>query len=89
MKFVARISAITMAAAAIALLGTSFDSEAKSRKAATGTGAKGSSTHVRGHVTKKGAYVAPHRRTTPDKTTRNNYSTKGNVNSGTGKKGTK
>ena len=89
MKLFANISAFIIAAVALALLGTSFDSEAKSRKAATGTGAKSSSTHVRGHVTKKGAYVAPHRRTTPDKTTRNNYSTKGNVNSLTGKKGTK
>ena len=83
MKFIA------IAAAALALLITPFDSDAKSRKAATGTGAKSSSTSVRGHVTKKGSYVAPHRRTTPDKTTRNNYSTKGNVNSYTGKRGTK
>ena len=78
---------IALAAAALVLLGTSLDSEAKSRRAATGTGAKSSSTHVRGHVTKKGTYVAPHRRTTADKTKTNNYSTKGNVNSYTGKKG--
>lgn len=44
---------------------------------------------VRGHVTKKGKYVAPSHRTSPDHTQRNNYSAKGNVNPHTGKKGTK
>ena len=34
-------------------------------------------------------YVAPHYRSNPDKTRRNNYSTKGNINPYTGKKGTK
>ena len=87
MKFFVHISVIV--AVAVALLGTSLDSEARSGKASTGTGAKGSSTHVRGYVTKKGTYVAPHRRTTPDKTKTNNYSTKGNVNLVTGKRGTK
>jgi hypothetical protein len=52
---------------------------------ANGTGSKASSTVVRGHVTKKGVYVAPHRRTTPDATTRNNYSAPGNYNPNTGK----
>lgn len=44
---------------------------------------------VKGHVKKDGTYVAPHRSTNPDKTQKNNYSTKGNVNPYTGKKGTK
>jgi hypothetical protein len=44
---------------------------------------------VRGHVTKRGVYVPPHHRTTPDKSKSNNYSSKGNVNPYTGKKGTK
>lgn len=44
---------------------------------------------VKGHVKKDGTYVAPHRATNPDKTQKNNYSTKGNVNPYTGKKGTK
>lgn len=48
-----------------------------------------SSTHVHGHVTKKGSYVQPHRRTSPDKHKYNNWSSKGNVNPYTGKKGTK
>jgi len=50
--------------------------------------AKGSHA-VRGHVTKKGSYVQPHRATNRDSTKANNYSHKGNVNPYTGKKGTK
>lgn len=50
--------------------------------------AKGSHS-VRGHVTKKGTYVQPHRATNRDSTRANNYSQKGNVNPYTGKKGTK
>lgn len=49
----------------------------------------GKTTSVRAHVTKKGAYVPPHHRTTPDKSKTNNYSSKGNVNPYTGKTGTK
>ena len=49
----------------------------------------GSSHQVSGQTTKNGAYVKPHRQTNPDKTQRNNWSTKGNVNPYTGKKGTK
>jgi hypothetical protein len=45
--------------------------------------------HVRSYVTKRGAYVAPHRQTNPDHSKLNNWSTKGNVNPYTGKKGTK
>lgn len=44
---------------------------------------------IRGHVTKKGTYVAPSHATNPNKSTRDNFSHKGNVNSYTGKKGTK
>jgi hypothetical protein len=49
-----------------------------------------SSHRVRGYIKKKsGTYVAPHWRTNPDKSKFNNYSTKGNYNPYTGKKGTK
>jgi uncharacterized protein YxeA len=48
-----------------------------------------SSARVRGYTKKSGTYVAPHRRTNPDKTKFNNYNTKGNFNPYTGKKGTK
>jgi len=44
---------------------------------------------VRGHVTRNGKYVTPSHRTSPDHTQRNNYSSKGNVNPYTGKRGTK
>jgi hypothetical protein len=44
---------------------------------------------VRGHVTKRGAYVAPSHATNPNGTKVDNYSTQGNVNPYTGKEGTK
>ena len=44
--------------------------------------------YVRGHVTKSGTYVAPHYRSSPNKSSFDNYSTKGNYNPYTGKSGT-
>jgi hypothetical protein len=44
---------------------------------------------VKGHTKKDGTRVESHRRTKADKTDRNNYSTKGNRNPYTGKRGTK
>jgi hypothetical protein len=44
--------------------------------------------HVRGHVNRKtGTYDAPHYRTAPDHSRLNNWSTKGNYNPFTGKRG--
>ena len=51
--------------------------------------AKPGSHSVKGHVTKHGTYVAPHHATNRDRTKLNNWSTKGNTNPYTGKKGTK
>lgn len=51
--------------------------------------AAGGSHSVRGHTTKKGTYVPPHRQTNPDISKTNNWSSKGNVNPYTGKPGTK
>lgn len=45
--------------------------------------------HVRGYTRADGAYVAPHYQTNPNSTTRDNYSTVGNVNPYTGVPGTK
>ena len=45
--------------------------------------------HVRGYTKKDGTYVAPHERSSPNSTTLDNYSTKGNVNPYTGEPGTK
>lgn len=44
---------------------------------------------VRGHVTKKGTYVAPHRQTNPNQTQRDNWSSKEKINPYTGKPGKK
>lgn len=44
---------------------------------------------VRTSLRKNGAYVQPHRRTAPDSSRLNNYSTKGNTNPYTGKAGGK
>lgn len=49
----------------------------------------GGSHSVRGHTTKNGTYVPPHRKTNPDNSKSNNWSNKGNVNPYTGKEGTK
>ena len=43
---------------------------------------------VKGYTKKDGTYVAPHYRTTPNKTVQDNYGTKGNTNPYTGQKGT-
>lgn len=80
-----RLGAVALSIA-LALFATT-DVVAKGSSGARGTGSKSSSTQVRGHTTKSGQYVAPHRRTTPDKTQKNNYSAKGNVNPNNGKVG--
>lgn len=51
--------------------------------------AKSGSTHVKGYTRKNGTYVVPHERSAPNKTKADNWSTKGNVNPYTGKKGMK
>jgi hypothetical protein len=49
----------------------------------------GGSHSVRGHVRKDGTYVQPHRSTNQNKTQRDNWSSKPNVNPYTGKPGEK
>jgi hypothetical protein len=44
---------------------------------------------VRGYTRKDGTYVQPYRRSIGNSTRRDNWSTKGNINPYTGKKGTK
>lgn len=46
-------------------------------------------TRVKGSVSKRGTYTQPHYKTSPNKTKYDNWSTKGNSNPYTGKKGTK
>ena len=45
-------------------------------------------TYVGGYTKDNGTYVQPHYRSTPNSTTLDNWSTKGNTNPYTGKKGT-
>jgi hypothetical protein len=47
------------------------------------------SVYVHGYTTKRGTYVAPHRRAAADSRKSNNWSHVGNVNPYTGKDGTK
>jgi len=44
--------------------------------------------YVHGYYRHDGTYVRPYHRTTPDGNPYNNYSTKGNINPWTGKRGT-
>jgi len=48
-----------------------------------------SDTYVNGHYRSDGTYVKPHYRTTPDSSSYNNYSTRGNINPHTGQFGKK
>ncbi len=45
--------------------------------------------YQKGYTRKNGTYVTGHYKTTSDRTNHNNYSTKGNVNPTTGKKGSR
>ena len=47
------------------------------------------SKHVSGYTKRDGTYVAPHHRSDPNRTQRDNYSSKPNVNPYNGKRGTK
>lgn len=52
-------------------------------------GSHSGTTRVRSYTKRDGTRVESHRRTTPNTTQRDNWSTKGNVNPDTGKEGTK
>jgi len=53
------------------------------------TAADASGVRVRGYTTRRGTYVAPSRRTSPDHRRTNNWSSRGNVNPYTGRAGTR
>jgi len=65
-----------LACAVLALLAFSSAAEAKG-------------VHVRGYTTKRGTYVMPSMRTSPNRTRTDNWSARGNVNPYTGRAGTK
>lgn len=77
------LRAIFVVALAIAPLLAAAAAEAK------GSRSGGGSHSVRGYTKKNGTYVKPHRQTNPNTTKRDNWSTKGNTNPATGKRGTK
>ena len=51
--------------------------------------AEAGQTRVRQHQRKNGTIVQQHYRTTPDRSKNNNWSSKGNINPHTGKKGSR
>ena len=53
------------------------------------TAAEARTSSVRGSVRSNGTYVSSHYRTTPNRTRLDNFSTKGNLNPYTGRRGTK
>lgn len=84
-KVIVVIAACVLSFGAMAKSGGSGHSKGSS----SGSGHVNSSSHaVRGHVTKKGTYVAPARATNPNKKKSDNYSQKGNTNPNTGRPGT-
>ena len=78
------LALVATCATAVARGGGSHSSHSSSHKAAPG-----GTHHVAGHTTKEGKYVQGHRQTNPNDSKRDNWSSKGNVNPDTGKKGTK
>lgn len=79
---------MTIALAVVGVLSMSLPFDALSKGGGKGY-SQGGSHSVRGYTKKDGTYVAPHRKTNPDQTKRNNYSSQGNVNPNTGREGTK
>lgn len=68
---------------------TNVNETAASSVVAPNTQNNGAAVDVRGYFLKDGTYIAPHKRTAPDATVDDNWSTAGNVNPYTRKPGTK
>ncbi len=76
----------------VSLMMPAFGQRTQSRRSSTETGsASAHSGHVsvRSYTRRNGTYVAPHHRSQPNHTQRDNWSAKGNVNPDTGKRGHK
>jgi hypothetical protein len=73
----------------LSILMVSFALFGSSHAYAKKAGSNGGAHNVRGHVKKDGTYVQPHHATNPNKTQKDNWSSKPNVNPYTGKQGTK
>ena len=82
-----------MALLAMSMLGVMAGSVSAERRSSRstygtyGTGSNARSTRVDGYTKRDGTYVAPHQRTSPNGTQRDNYNTRGNYNPSTGKTG--
>ena len=70
---------------AVVLVLSAITGVAEARSSSNGSG----SNSVSGHIRKDGTYVAPHQRTIPNQTQRDNWSSKPNTNPYTGKAGAK
>lgn len=82
----------SLAVAALAISAVSFHAEARghsSHSRSYGTGSSHSYTHVSGYHRSNGRYVSPHMRTSKNSTRSDNFSTRGNYNPFTHRKGTK
>ena len=76
----------------ILLLSITLTCTAYAKKSSSGSyksHGSSSTTNVHGYTKKNGTYVAPHKRTTPNHTQRDNWTSKPNQNPYTGKDGTK
>jgi hypothetical protein len=82
-----RVLGLLVCASLVLLTTVSVDARG-GRKGGSGT-VDGGPVHVTPYTKRDGTYVGPHRRTPPDSSKQNNWSTKGNVNPDTGKPGTK
>ena len=87
MQGVGWVMMLVLASSAVAEAGKGGHSSRSSSPKSSGSSSGSHS--VRAYTKKDGTSVAAHRQTNPDKTQRNNYSTKGNVNPSTGTVGTK
>jgi hypothetical protein len=77
------VLALLLFFAALPAFGRGSHSHYSTRSRSTGT------VYSRGYVRKNGTYVQPHYSSHPNRTQRDNFSAKGNVNPYTGRVGTK
>lgn len=80
---------LSLAAAVLLSLSTVAEARGGSSTGSYGTGSSSSSHSVSGYTTRAGTVVAPSHATNPNTTQKDNFTAKGNVNTYTGKVGTK
>lgn len=76
---------ILIIAGAAALIATAAQAQYRTY----GTGSNSQSHSVGGYTTSRGTYVQPHQSTNPNSTQMDNYGSRGNYNSYTGRTGTR